>query len=108
MNKEEILKKAQIDNKGTDVADLSIQYKAAYFSYFVGVFGIVVVDIINGVVLGSVNHAANMVISLMLSVAFWVKYHKLKKKHEFVVALCYSLVTVMFLVFWILQLVKVW
>ena len=108
MNKEEILKKAQNDNKGMDVADINIQYKAAYISYFIGVIGIIIVNIINGIVFGSVNHAPNMVISLMLGVAFWVKYYNLKKKHELIVALCYSLLTVMFLVFWILQLVKVW
>ncbi len=108
MNKEEILKKAQNDNKGIDVADLNTQYKAAYISYFVGVLGIIIVNIINGIVFGSVNHAPNMVISLMLSIAFWVKYHNLKKKHELVVAICYSLLTIMFLLFWILQLVKVW
>ena len=108
MNKDEILKKAQNDNKGMDIADLNVQYKAAYISYFVGVFGIIIVDIINAIVFGSVNHSANMVISLMISVAFYVKYFNLKKKHELIVAICYSLLTLMFLSFWILQLLKVW
>lgn len=108
MNKEEILKKAQSDNKGMDVADLNIQYKAAYISYFVGVFGIIIIDIINAILFGSVNHGANMVMALMLCVAFWIKYHYLKKKHELIVALCYSLLAIMFLVFWLLQLVRVW
>lgn len=108
MNKDELLRKAQKDNKGIDVSDVDAQYKAAYISYFVGVIGIIVIDIINAIVFGYVNHGANMVISLMLTVAFSIKYYKLRKKHELVVAICYTLLTIMFLTFWILQLVKVW
>ena len=108
MNKEEILQKAQNDNKGMDVADLNIQYKAAYISYFIGIIGIIIVDIINAIVFKYVNHGANMVMSLMLTIAFAIKYYHLKKKHELIVTICYSLLTLMFLIFWILQLVKVW
>ena len=108
MDKEELLKKAQEENNGADLADLNVQYKATYLSYFIGIFGIVLVDIINAIVLKSVNHGANFVISAMVFVAFLYKYIKLKKKHELFVSGCYFTLSVMFLVFWILQLAKVW
>ena len=108
MNKEEILAKAQNDNKGMDVADLDAQKKGAYIGYFVGIIGILLIDIINGIVFKNVNHGPNMVIALMCFSAFITKYIKLKKTHELIVAILYGLLSIMFLVFWILQLVKVW
>ena len=108
MNKEEILAKAQNDNKGMDVADLDAQKKGAYIGYFVGVIGIILIDIINGIVFHNVNHGPNMVISLMCFSAFITKYIKLKKTHELFVAIIYLILSIMFFVFWILQLVKVW
>lgn len=107
MNKEELLAKAKEENKGMDIADLDIQRRGAYISYFIGIFGIVLVDIINGIVFKFVNHGPNMVITLMAFIAFLYKYIKLKKTHELIVAIIYLLLTIMFLVFWILQLVKV-
>lgn len=108
MDKNEILKKAQEENKGMDIADLDAQKKGAYIAYFVGIIGIILVDIINGIAFKYVNHGPNMIIALMCFSAFLVKYIKLKKKHELFVALCYLSISIMFLVFWILQLVRVW
>lgn len=108
MEKDGLLKRAQEDNKGADLADLNTQYKAAYISYFVGIIGIIIVNIIEGIILRKVNYGADMAICLMIGVAFIYKYVKLRKKHELFVSLCYISISIMFLVFWILQLVKVW
>ena len=108
MEKDELLKRAQEDNKGDNLADLNTQYKAAYISYFVGIIGIIIVNIIEGIILRKVNYGADMAICLMIGVAFVYKYVKLRKKHELFVSLCYISISIMFLVFWILQLVKVW
>ena len=80
MNKEEILAKAQNDNKGMDVADLEVQQKGAYIAYFVGIIGIILVDIINGIVFKVINHGPNMIISLMCFTAFIItlKYFSAK------------------------------
>lgn len=108
MEKNEILKMAQEDNKGMDVADLEAQKKGAYIGYFIGIIGIILVDIINGVVFKTINHGPNMVIALMCFTSFIIKYIKLKKTHELIVSVIYALLSIMFLVFWILQLTKVW
>ncbi len=108
MEKNEILKMAQEDNKGMDIADLEAQKKGAYIGYFIGIIGIILVDVINGVVFKTINHGPNMVIALMCFTAFIIKYIKLKKTHELIVSIIYALLAIMFLVFWILQLTKVW
>ena len=46
MNKEEILKMAQTENRGKDVADLDAQRRGAYFAYLIGICLIVAVDIV--------------------------------------------------------------
>lgn len=108
MNKEEVLKRAQQENKGIDAADVEAQQKGAWLSYLVGIIGIIAVNVINGIVLGAVNHGAGAVICLMAFVAFLKKYRLLKKKHELAVAVCYGALTAMFLSFWVLQLCRVW
>lgn len=108
MKKEEVLALSKKENKGKDIADLETQKKGALVSYFVGVCGIIIVDVINGLVFHDVNHGPNMIICLMAFVAFLLKYITLKKKHELAIAICYGLLTIMFMVFWILQLCKIW
>lgn len=108
MNKEEILRKAQAENHGRDEADLEAQKKGAWFAYLVGIVGMIAVNVINGAVFGTVNHGPNFIICLMAAVAFFAKYRTLKKKHELIVAIVYGALALMFLVFWLLQLLKVW
>ena len=104
MEREEILAKAQKENKGLDTADLDAQRKGAYIAYFVGVIFIIIADIINGIIFKNVNHGPNAAVCAMAFTAFITKYFYLKKKHELIVALCYLAVTLLFTVLWILQL----
>ena len=108
MDRETVLNRAQAENRGRDAADLAAQRKGAWLAYLVGMVGMILVNVINGVVLKKVNHGANAVICLMAFVAFFVKYRTLKKKHELYVALVYGALALMFSVFWVLQLTKVW
>ena len=108
MNKDEILKKAQEENKGDDLSYLNAQQKGAYISYFIGVVGIIIVNIIEGIVLERINYGADFIICLMVGVAFLYKYINLRKKHELFVTICYFSLSIIFLVFWILVLAKVW
>ena len=55
MNKDEILLKAQEENKGKDLADKSAQKDGSWIAYSVGVILIILVDTINGFVLHNVN-----------------------------------------------------
>ena len=107
MEKEEILAKAQVENKGKDIADLDAQRKGAYIAYFVGLFLIIIWDIVEGFRFHHINYGGNMALFGMAFTAFVVKYIKLRKKHELIVAIVYGLGTIAFLVLWILQLIGV-
>ncbi len=108
MNKDEILSKAQEDNKGMDIADLEAQKSATMIGYYVVALVILIVTIVDKVVLDKYNFGAIAACLLMFSTAFLVKYIKLKKKHELMVCLIYFLGSIGSLVCWILELTKVW
>ena len=59
MNKDEILLKAQEENKGKDLADKSARNDGSWIAYSVGVILIILVDTINGFVLHNVNRGAD-------------------------------------------------
>ena len=104
MNREDILKMAQDENKGKDVADVEAQHKGAYRAYFVGIILIIAVNIVEGFVFNRISYGGTMAIFAMGFTAFLIKYLTLRKKHELFVALTYGFFTVMWLVLWILQL----
>ena len=107
MDKEEILKKAQKENNGKDLADLEAQKKGAWVAYIVGVLLLIAVDCVNGFVFHYVNRGADFALFSMAFTAFLVKYIKLRKKHELIVMICWGVLAVTMLVLWILQLCKV-
>ena len=104
MNKEEILKMAQTENRGKDVADLDAQRRGAYFAYLVGICLIVAVDIIEGIVLHRISFGCNMAMFVMAFVAFLTKFRIRGKKHELFVAIAYGIGAVVWTVLWIMQL----
>ena len=107
MERNEILAKAQEENKGKDIADLDAQRKGAYIAYFVGLFLILIWDVVEGIAFHHINFGGNMALFAMAFTAFLVKYLSLRKRHELIVAIIYGLAAVAFLVLWILQLAGV-
>ena len=65
MNKEDILQKAQAENKGKDVADLDAQHKGAYAAYFVGIILIVLVNMVEGFIFGRFSYGGTMAVFAM-------------------------------------------
>ncbi|MCR5308386.1 MAG: DUF6442 family protein [bacterium] len=108
MEREEILSKAVEDNKGLDIADLEAQKTASMFGYYIVATLILVVTLVDKAVLGKTNFGALMACFMMFSIAFLVKYIKLKRRHELIVSILYGLVAVASLVCWIMDLAKVW
>lgn len=104
MNREELLKKAQSEGKGKDVADLEAQHRGAYIAYFVGIILIILVNVVEGFVCHHISYGGTMAVFAMGFTAFLIKYLTLRKKHELFVALMYGVFTVMWAVMWILQL----
>ena len=104
MNREDILKMAQEENKGRDEADIEAQHKGAYKAYFVGIILIILVNVVEGFVLDRINYGGTAAVFAMGFTAFLIKYITLRKKHELFVALMYGGFTVMWFVLWILML----
>ncbi|MBR1483227.1 MAG: hypothetical protein IJ598_09720 [Ruminococcus sp.] len=104
MNREEILKKAQAENNGKDYADIEAQKTGTRAAYFVAVLLVIIVDTVNGFVLGYVNRGMDFVLFTMAFVAFLTKYLKLRKRHELIVTIMWGLLALSMLACWILQL----
>ena len=104
MEKEEILKMAQEENKGRDVADLEAQQKGAYFAYLIGFCLIIAVDIAEEIALHRISFGCNMAMFTMAFAAFCTKYRIRGKKHELIVAIVYGVCAVTCAVLWIMQL----
>ena len=107
MEKEEILMKAQQENKGKDIADLEAQRKGTNIGFMVGGLAFIAIVIVEMVVTGVMHYEIMGGCFLMLGTSFFVKYISLRKKHELVVAVCYTLIALGWLTFWILRLTKV-
>lgn len=104
MNREEILTKAQHENKGKDLADKQVQKEGSWIAYIVGVILLIAVDTVNGFVLKNVNRGADFALFTMAFVVFLVKYIKLRKKHELIMTIIWGFLAVSMLVVWIFQL----
>ena len=92
MTKEEILEKSRRESRGSDFEDLEIQKKAATVAYFAS-FGLcVLVSVLNYIFAKRISVQCWVVFFGMLSIAFFVKFAKLKKLHELFVALGYLLI----------------
>lgn len=104
MEKEEILAKAQEENKGIDLVDKQAQRDGSWIAYIVGVLAIILVDTVNGFVLHNVNRGADFALFTMAFIVFLFKYIKLRKKHELIVMICWGVLAIGMLVWWILQL----
>ena len=107
MEREEILNKAKLENKGKDPADKAAAKDGSFIAYFVGVCLLILVDTVNGLVLGNVNRGADFALFSMACVAFVVKYVRLRKKHELITAIWWGVLALASLVVWVLQLAGV-
>ena len=107
MKREDILAKAQSEGKGKDVSDIEAQKNGAWMSYVVGVLLLILVDMVNGFVLHNVNRGADFALFSMAFVMFLVKYLRLRKRHELIVAIVWGVLALSMLAVWILQLAGV-
>lgn len=107
MDKEEILAKAQSEGKERDLPDREAQKNGAWIAYIVGVILLIIVDTVNGFVLHYVNRGADFALFSMAFVVFLIKYLRLRRRHELVVAIIWGILSLSMLTVWILQLAGV-
>lgn len=95
MTKEEILEKSRSENAGKDIEDLEVHKTAAKIAYFSSFGFFMLVSILNFIFTKKISVQCWIVFFGMLTVAFFVKYAKLKKRHEFWVAIVYLIFFIM-------------
>lgn len=104
MTKEEILEKSRNELGEKDVFDLEVQKKAASVAYFSS-FGLCLfVSLLNWIFTKHISVQCWIIFFGMLSIAFFVKFFKMKKFHELFVALVYFLIFTALVVLLCLQL----
>ncbi len=105
MNKEEILEMSRKENKNQDIYEQEVIVSGnRYACIAAGIIATVffVIQIFTG---GGMNFGMYAVVFSMPMACFWFKYIKLHKKHELLVAICYSVCVVSFSAAYIVQLV---
>ena len=104
MTKEEILEQSRKENNDKDVFDLEVQKTAATAAFFSS-FGLCAfVSILSWIFTKRVSVQCWMIFFGMLTVAFGVKFFKMKKLHELFVALGYLAIFILLTAVFILQL----
>ena len=106
MDKEEILEKSRIENQNKDVANIEISKSGIRAGWIVTVCLAALVSVLDGVLFGRPAYEILFATMAGLAVVFFCKYAKLKKTHELIVALCYTVAAAAWLVAWVLQLSK--
>lgn len=105
MEKEEILAQAQKENKKKDLADLEATNIGCYWGACAGMI-LAGIFMVLSIVLTGKNNAGFMAVAFITEAfIFWVKFIKLHKKHELVIAILYSLMTIACVVMHIIMLV---
>lgn len=104
MTKEEILEQSRKENNDKDIYDFEVQKTAAMAAYFSSLGLCAFVSVISWIFTKRVSVQCWMIFFGMLTVAFFVKFIKLKKLHELFVALGYLAIFILLTVVFILQL----
>ena len=106
MNKEEILAKSKLENRGQDIANLELARESMQTGWVVIICLLALVSVVDALVLGRMNSEGFFALMAGSFAVFFSKYMKLRRKHELVLSVVYAAAAVAFLVAWILRLTK--
>lgn len=106
MNRDEILLKSQMENRGQDVAGLEVSKACILVGWIVAVVLLAIVSVVDAFVYERVNNEIFFAVMAGCTAIFLLKYLKLRKRHELVIAVVYAFASLAFLIAWILQLAK--
>jgi hypothetical protein len=104
MNREEILEKSRQENRGQDVANLEVSRSSMECGSVVAVCMLAVVAVTEALRYDRMNHGIFFAVMAGCAAVFIHKYLKLRKRHELIISIIYTVAAVAFLAAWILQL----
>ena len=106
MNREEILAMSQQENRGQDIADLEVSKDSMKIGWILIVCLLAVVSVVDALVFERVNNEIFFAVMSATSVIFFIKYARMRRQHELIVAVVDAVAAGAFLIAWILQLVQ--
>ena len=106
MNRDEILLRSQRENKGQDVASLEVSKACILVGWIVAVVLLAFVSVVDAIVYERMNNGIFFAVTAGCAAIFLLKYQKLRKRHELVIGIVYTVAALLFLTAWILQLAK--
>ena len=104
MNREEILAKSRQENHGQDIASLEVSKASTVFGWIVAVCLLAVVAVTEAVKYERMNSGIFFAVMGGCSAIFFLKFLKLRKQHELIIAIVYAAAAAAFFISWILQL----
>lgn len=106
MNRDEILEKSRIENQNKDIVNIETSKAGIRAGWIVTVCLAAIAAILDGVFFGRPAYDILFAVMTGLAVVFFCKYAKLKKMHELIVAICYSIGSFGFLIGWVMQIIN--
>ena len=104
MNREEILEKSRRENKGTDEIELIVLNSAGKLAAQIGMLICCAVAVLQVSFTDSMSYESWMIYFSILGTLFIVKYIKLHKRHELLLAILFSGLFVFFTVLFVRRL----
>ncbi|MBP5729170.1 MAG: hypothetical protein J6Y48_19050 [Clostridia bacterium] len=106
MNKDEILAKSKLENRGMDMVNLEVSKNSMQVGWVVLVLLLSAAMVITAIIKGRMSLEISFSILAGSASVFGYKYMKLHKKHELIVTILYGLGALACLIGWIIQLTR--
>ncbi|MDO4479626.1 MAG: DUF6442 family protein [Erysipelotrichaceae bacterium] len=96
MNKEEILERSRKENKNQDIYEKEIiilgnRYACIAAAVLATIFFVIQIFVGEGI-----DYGLYAVVFSLTMAGFWIKYIRMHKKHELLVAICYTVMVLIF------------
>ena len=106
MNKEEILAKSKIENRGMDIVNLEVSKNSMQVGWVVIIMLLSAAMVITAITKAKMSYDICFAILAGSAAVFGYKYLKLRKKHELIFTILYGLGALACLAGWIIQLTR--
>ena len=103
MNKDDILAKSRAENQGSDEFEKQVLEKAGKLSSQVGLMVCCFIALFSVIRTGRVNNGCWAIYFSISATLFWTKYIHLRKRHELMMAVISTLVCLLFLGLFVLE-----
>lgn len=106
MNKDDILKISRVENQNRDIADIEISKLGIRAGWIVTVCLAAMAVVLDGIFFERPAYEILFAVMAGLSVVFFCKYAKLKKRHELIVAIIYGIAAIAWFFAWMIQIMN--